>query len=40
MEKLKFMKEHMNFEIINWDSPIPVIQYQSLMNTGCVEHGF
>ena len=34
----------MNFEnipeYVNWEDEIPVIQYKSLTDTGCVEHGF
>lgn len=29
------VKEH-----VDWEAEIPVIQYQALMDTGCVEHGF
>lgn len=34
------MNEQMNLEIVDWNAPIPAIQYQSLIDTGCVEHGF
>ena len=27
-------------EYVNWNDEIPVIQYQALIDTGCVEHGF
>ena len=27
-------------EIVDWKADIPVIQYQSLIDTGCVDHGF
>lgn len=27
-------------EYVDWDADIPVIQYKSLNDTGCVEHGF
>ena len=27
-------------EFVDWNAEIPAIQYQSLINTGCVEHGF
>lgn len=27
-------------EFVDWNADIPVIQYQALLDTGCVEHGF
>ena len=27
-------------ELVDWNSEVPAIQYQSLIDTGCVEHGF